>query len=171
MKIVVFSALTGEDDMMRALNQGIDVYLTKPTSLKVLRRQVDRLFENDTMPLSGTVPSSTTYTREEQRFLLECRRIIDESLSDDDFGIEMIAHKLAMSHSSLYKKVRRLTGLSLIDFINEYRICKAVSLFKQGNTNVQKVAEMCGFRDIKTFRETFKKKMGMPPKAYILKLS
>lgn len=171
MKIVVFSALTGEDDMMRALNQGIDVYLTKPTSMKVLRRQVDRLFENDTMPLSGTVPSSTTYTREEQRFLLECRRIIDESLSDDDFGIEMIAHKLAMSHSSLYKKVRRLTGLSLIDFINEYRICKAVSLFKQGNTNVQKVAEMCGFRDIKTFRETFKKKMGMPPKAYILKLS
>ena len=89
---------------------------------------------------------------------------------NEDFGIEMLAGKLAMSHSSLYKKIRRMTGMSLIDFINEYRIYKAVQLFRNGNTNVQKVAEMCGFHDIKTFRETFKRKMNMPPKQYILSL-
>lgn len=63
-----------------------------------------------------------------------------------------------------------MTGMSIIDFVNEYRIYRAVQYFKAGNTNVQSVAEMCGFRDAKTFRETFKRKMQMPPKQYILKL-
>ena len=106
----------------------------------------------------------------EQQFLLRCRNVIEENLLNEEFSIEFLASKLAMSHSALYKKIRRLTGLSLIDFINEYRICKAVLLFREGNTNVQKVGEMCGFRDVKTFRETFKKKIGMPPKQFIQSL-
>ena len=76
-----------------------------------------------------------------------------------------------MSHSSLYKKIHRMTGMSIIEFINEYRICKAVNLFRQGNTNVQTVAETCGFRDAKTFRETFKRKMHIPPKQFITSIS
>lgn len=63
-----------------------------------------------------------------------------------------------------------MTGLSLVDFINEYRICKAVLLFRQGNTSVMRVGELCGFRDPKTFRETFKRKMGIPPKQYLQNL-
>lgn len=170
-KIVVFSALTSEDDMLRAFDEGADAFLSKPTPLKVLRRQVEKLFEESEDPVTGTTANSGAYTREEQKFLIECRRIIDESLSDENFGIEMLATKLAMSHSSLYKKIRKMTGMSLIDFINEYRICKAVALFRNGNTNVQKVAETCGFRDIKTFRETFKRKMNMPPKQFITSLN
>lgn len=82
----------------------------------------------------------------------------------------MLAQRLSMSHSSLYKKIKSMTGMSVIDFINEYRIYKAVQLFKDGITNVQTVAEMCGFKDIKTFRETFKRKMQVPPKQYMLSI-
>ena len=171
-KIVVFSALAAEEDMVKAFDEGADAYLTKPTPLKVLRRQVDRLFETSEDPetINSGLPSGS-YNREEQKFLLECRRVIEECMTDENFGIEMLAAKLAMSHSTLYKKIRKMTGMSLIDFINEYRICKAVSLFRNGNTNVQKVSELCGFRDIKTFRETFKRKMNMPPKQYILQIN
>ena len=62
------------------------------------------------------------------------------------------------------------TGKAIMDFINEDRVYKVVQLFKDGNTNVQAVAEMCGFHDVKTFRETFKRKMQMPPKQYMIKL-
>lgn len=171
-KIVVFSALASESDMLKALDEGADSYLLKPTPLKVLRRQVDRLFESSDEPATmGAAANSGQYNKEEQKFLLECRRIIDEHLTDENFGIELLSTKLAMSHSTLYKKIRRMTGMSLIDFINEYKICKAVSLFRNGNTNVQKVAEACGFRDVKTFRETFKRKMNMPPKQYISQIN
>ncbi|MDE5661674.1 MAG: AraC family transcriptional regulator, partial [Muribaculaceae bacterium] len=45
-----------------------------------------------------------------------------------------------------------------------------ILMFNDGNTNVQKVSEMCGFRDIKSFRESFKKKMNIAPKQFILQL-
>jgi len=174
-KIVVFSAVNSEDDIIKAYDAKVDAFITKPASLKVLRRSVDRLFHQDERPIAlapGAAPSApqSKYNREERKFLLECRRIIDETMTDEDFGIEMLASRLAMSHSSLYKKIRRLTGMSLIEFINEYRIYKAVELFRNGSVNVQAVAAQCGFRDIKTFRETFKRKMNMPPKQFITSL-
>ena len=174
-KIVVFSAVNSEDDIIKAYDAKVDAFITKPASLKVLRRSVDRLFHQEESPVA-LVPEVAVkapqgkYNREERRFLLECRRIIDETMTDENFGIEMLASRLAMSHSSLYKKIRRLTGMSLIEFINDYRIFKAVELFRQGNVNVQGVAAQCGFRDIKTFRETFKRKMNMPPKQFITSL-
>ena len=171
-KIVVFSALASENDMLTALDTGADAYLLKPIPLKVLRRQVDRLLETSDDPASmGSETSSGQYNKEDQKFLLECRRIIDMHIADENFGIELLATKLAMSHSSLYKKVRRITGMSLINFINEYKICKAASLFRNGNNNVQKVAEECGFRDIKTFRETFRRKMNITPRQFISKIN
>ena len=133
--------------------------------------QVDRLFEETAADHTIKEPQGGVYNREEQKFLMKCRSIIDECMTDENFGIDMLAGRLAMSHSSLYKKIRRMTGMSLIEFINEYRIYKAVAMFRNGNTNVQKVAEACGFRDIKTFRETFKRKMDIPPKQFILKMN
>lgn len=168
-KVVVFSALTSEKDMLTAFDEGADAYLTKPIPLKVLVKQVDRLFEHDS-DSDALSSSSGNYNREEQKFLLQCRKIINECMTDEDFDIAMLASRLSMSHSALYKKIKSMTGMSIIDFINEYRIYKAVQLFKDGVTNVQAVAEMCGFKDVKTFRETFKRKMQMPPKQYMLKI-
>ncbi len=173
-KIVVFSSLASESDYIKAYSAKVDAFITKPSSLKILRVSVDRLFEKSVdseMNFSTVKPITETYTREEQRFISKCRRIIDETMCDDNFGIELIASRLSMSHSSLYKKIRKLTGLSLVEFINEYRIYKAVQLFRNGSSNVQEVAAKCGFRDIKTFRETFKRKMNMPPKQYISQIT
>ena len=63
-----------------------------------------------------------------------------------------------------------MAGMSLIEFVNDYKIYKAVQAFKEGQTNVVKVAEMCGFGDIKNFRQLFKRKMNMTPKQYVQSL-
>ena len=74
---------------------------------------------------------------------------------------------MAMSHSALYKKVKQLTGMSLIEFINDYRIYKATQLFVAGETSVKQVAERCGISDPKTFRNLFKKYMKVTPTEYM----
>lgn len=106
-------------------------------------------------------------TKEEEAFLDRCRKIVEENLENDTFSIETMAKSLTMSHSSLYKKVRDLTGLSLIRFINDLKIRRAVTYFDDGHTNVNTVAEMCGFRDVKAFREAFRKHTGSLPKQYV----
>lgn len=85
-KIVVFSAVTSEEDILNAYEEGVDAFLTKPVSLKILRKQVDRLFEK---PDGSNIkePAAGAYNREEQKFLMNCRNIIDECMTDENFGI------------------------------------------------------------------------------------
>ncbi len=171
-KIIIFTAKTSEEDMMAAFNNGADSYLMKPLSLKVLRKRIDRLIEqNDNAELTNSIlKTNNTYNKEEQIFLLRCREIIENNISNENFNIEFLADKLAMSHSSLYKKVKAMTGMSLIEFINDYKIYKAVQMFKRGETNIDSVSTSCGFKDIKNFREMFKKKMNMTPKQFVMNL-
>jgi len=171
-KVIIFTAKTSEEDMLEAYDNGADAYLTKPLSLKVLRKRIDRLTaQTDNATLANSIAETKkAYNKEEQIFLLRCREVIDDNLSNSDFNIDFMADKLAMSHSALYKKVKAITGMSLITFINDYKIYKAVQLFRQGMTNVDSVSELCGFHDVKNFREMFKRKMNITPKQFVLSL-
>ena len=171
-KVIIFTGQTSDEERIAAYDAGADAFLTKPVSLKLLRVRIDRLIaESDNASLTSDISNSKrTYTKEEQIFLLRCREIIDDNLCNPDFNIDFLAEKLAMSHSTLYKKLKQMTGMSLIEFVNDYKIYKAVQAFKEGQTNVVKVAEMCGFGDIKNFRNVFKRKMQMSPKQFVQSL-
>ena len=168
-KVAIFTAKSSEDDMIKAFDNGADAYVTKPISLKYLRTRIDRLIaQSDNAAITGELTAEKkSYNKEEQIFLLRCREVIDANLANEDFNMDYLADKLAMSHSALYKKVKTITGMSLIEFVNEYKVYKAVQMFKRGATNIENVANQCGFNDIKTFREAFKRKMKMTPKQYV----
>lgn len=169
-KVIIFTAKTSEEDMIRAFDNGADAYLTKPVSLKYLRTRIDRMVaQADNAEVAASISKERkSYNKEEQIFLLRCREIIDDNLQNEDFSIDMLADRLAMSHSSLYKKIKTMTGMSLIEFVNDYKIYRAVQLFRGGVTSVDAVCEQCGFGDVKNFRQMFKRKMGVSPKQYVL---
>ena len=168
-KVAIFTAKSSEEDMIKAFDNGADAYVTKPISLKYLRTRIDRLIaQSDNAAITGELAAEKkSYNKEEQIFLLRCREVIDANLANEDFNMDYLADKLAMSHSALYKKVKTITGMSLIEFVNEYKVYKAVQMFKRGASNIENVANQCGFNDIKTFREAFKRKMKVTPKQYV----
>ena len=137
-----------------------------------MRNRIDHLLARaETVSVTNALAQTEkTYTKEEQRFLLKCKEVIDENLMNPDLGVVFLAEKLGMSHSSFYRKIKSVTGMTGIDFINEYRIFKAVQLFKSGETNVSSVCVKCGFNDIRSFRDAFKKKMHVSPKQYVMQL-
>jgi AraC-like DNA-binding protein len=171
--VIVFTAKTAEEDMLAAFENGADAYVTKPISLKYLRKRIDNLLaQAESVEMANTITKFTkTYTKEEQRFLLHCREIIDDNLTNIDFDIDFFASKLGMSHSSLYKKIKAVTGMTTIDFINEYRVFKAVQFMNEGETNIGTISVRCGFNDIRTFRDAFKKRMKVTPRDYMQQLS
>lgn len=168
-KVIIFTAKATEEDMVQALDAGADDYVTKPISLRYLRKRIDRLVAQlDTMDVIGAISlKKKDYNKEDQVFLMRCREVIDEYATNPDFNVDFLADKLAMSHSTLYKKVKQLTDMSLIEFVNEYKIYKAIQMFKHGIVNIEKVSTMCGFNDVKNFRILFKRKMNISPKDYI----
>lgn len=167
--VIMFTAKTAEDDMLEAFEHGADAYLTKPVSMKYLKKRIEHLLsQSESINISSFVTDSKpNYSKEEKKFLFRCKLIIDENLTNINFDVMLFSEKLGMSHSSLYKKIKGLTGKSVIEFINEYRIYKAVQCFMEGKTNISLVCSECGFNDAKNFREIFKKKMGVTPKQYI----
>lgn len=171
--VIMLTAKIAEEDQMVAFDSGADAYLTKPISLKYLRNRINHLLaRTESVNMANTlVKTEKSYTKEEQRFLLKCKEVIDEHLMDSDFGVVFLAEKMGMSHSSFYRKIKSVTGMTGMDFINEYRIFKAVQMFKSGETNVSAVCVKCGFNDVKSFRDAFKKKMNISPKQYVGQLS
>lgn len=168
-KVIIFTSKGSEEDMIKAFDCGADAYLVKPVSLKYLRMRMKKIIDqlDGTNHTTAITKNKNSYNKEEQIFLLRCREIIDDNLQNENFNIAILADKLAMSHSSLYKKIRAMTGMSLIEFINDYKIYKSVELFNQGQTNIDTVCEQCGFNDSKNFRELFKREMKMTPKQYV----
>lgn len=171
--VIVLTGDTSEENKLRLFkNGGVEAYLNKPVSLQYLRERIDyALAQEEKRQLDTMEPvRKTGYNKEEQRFLLRCREVIETNLSDSRFNVRMLTEALGMSQSALYKRIKELTGMSIIGFITDYRMFKAVQFFKQGETNIGNVCARCGFNDPKNFREIFKRRMKMTPREFIKSL-
>lgn len=170
-KVLVFAATTSDEDMMKAYQHGASAFLVKPSSLKLLRMHIDKMLANP-RSLFESLPTlaQRNISPEDKKLLQRCQEIIEENLADEEFCVPAFTEKVGMSHSALYKKIKTLTGLSIVELINEYKIYKAVLFFQQGFSNIEDVALQCGFTDVKTFRKLFKRRMKMTPSQYISSL-
>lgn len=82
-------------------------------------------------------------------------------------SIEDIAEKLEVSSSYLSKKFKDDTCHTFNDFLNSYRIQKAINLLTEGNYKVYEIAEMVGFSDYKYFSYVFKSYMHCSPMEFL----
>jgi signal transduction histidine kinase/ligand-binding sensor domain-containing protein/DNA-binding response OmpR family regulator len=173
---VILLTGTGSGDIkMRGFAQGADDYITKPfendmliTRVNgILKRQQDLqqyFFNRITLK-----PDQLKISTQHKEFLDRCIDIVEQRLSDNNFNISILAAELGMSHSSLYKQVKFLSGQSISAFIRFIRLRKAAELFIRTSHNVNEVAFEVGFSDIKYFREQFNKLFGYKPSEYIRK--
>jgi AraC-like DNA-binding protein len=83
-----------------------------------------------------------------------------------DAAVFKLAEDLNFSRSSLYRKIKMLTGLSINEFIRSVKIREALRLLKEEGTTVSETAYRTGFNDLKYFRETFIRQTGETPSAY-----
>jgi AraC-like DNA-binding protein len=83
--------------------------------------------------------------------------------------ITFLTEKMKMSHSTFYRKVKGLTGISTNEFIRKIRLKNSLQLLLTGSYNISEAAYITGFNDIKYFRECFKDEYGMTPSDYLKK--
>jgi AraC-like DNA-binding protein len=85
-------------------------------------------------------------------------------------GKNCLATEMAMSHSNLYKKVKALTGMSVIGFVKDFRLKRAAQLLVQHELNITEIAYMVGYSERRHFSQDFKRKFNLTPKEYIRNL-
>jgi AraC-like DNA-binding protein len=106
----------------------------------------------------------------DHEFIERITQIIEENLSDEKIDIPSISYQLSMSYSSLYRKIKALTGMSVSEFIRKIRVTKAEQLLLSGKYNISEITNLVGLNSISYFRECFKEEYGMSPSAYLRKI-
>ncbi|UVR89372.1 response regulator [Bacteroides thetaiotaomicron] len=170
--IILLTAKNTVEDRIECYNAGADGYISKPFELKILEARINNFImhkknkqeefrSNVEVNIDSLEPSSM-----DKEFLDKVISVIKSNMSEGDFDVVQLADALAVSKSSLYRKMKIATGLSPIEFIRNIRLKHGSQLLKDKSISVAEVAYECGFSNPKYFATCFKEEFGVTPKEY-----
>lgn len=184
--VILLTAKDSNSDKETGYDVGADSYLVKPFSAKLLKSRVRNLLEarrklaenlaNRTLlPPQETLAETVAATPSGRLntvssvFMRRLEGLIEKNICSDKLDNKYLAERLGISQSTLYRKLKALTGISINEFIRNIRLRHALQLMLGGETNISTAAYQSGFNDLAYFRSCFKKVYGMTPKEYLEK--
>lgn len=81
-------------------------------------------------------------------------------------SIETLAEMVGMSSRTFLRHFKRAIGMTPIQYIQQVRIEAARHLLEVSLKNIEEISEAVGYADVCSFRKLFKRKTGIPPRAY-----
>jgi AraC-like DNA-binding protein len=99
----------------------------------------------------------------EINFLDRLFSIVEGNFPDEEFNVEILSREIGVSRPHLYRKIRKLTGNSPINFIRDLRLNKALFLIKQKKKNITEIALDVGMNNASYFARCFQNKYGFLP--------
>jgi len=178
--IILLTARTSTVFEIEGLKTGADDYVTKPFNAKVIKARIASLLENreklrehllNKVRFEPTAAEIDHDADTENAFIHKAILLVENNLHNPTFGIENMIDELFMSQSTLYRKIKSLTGLSLTAFIRSVRLKKAAHLILSSELSLSQIAYEVGFNDYKYFKTSFKKQFKCLPSRYKVLIS
>ena len=187
--IILLTAKTSINDQEEGYDSGADSYLTKPFSAKLLhsrirnilsgrRRLADYIVQKNISQFETSADEQQTSQKAteekedamtcqisnlDKKFLEKLNKLIENHISTDDLDMAFMTDKMAMSHSTFYRKVKALTGMSANEYIKKAKLRHSMTLLKKCEYSIAEVAILAGFNNLGNFRESFKREFGKSP--------
>lgn len=154
----------------RALKYGVTDYLLKPINLDDLKEALINAREiiykkrnviSQKTDLENAVDISLDPLIKDTTVL----EMIDyiKNNYQEKISISDLSKDLAYSESMLNRKFKKEVHITFNEYLNRYRINKAIDLLKNSDYNITEIAYMCGYSSAKYFARVFKKYLGMSP--------
>jgi len=99
----------------------------------------------------------------ENEFIRKLTELITAHIEEEAFGVSELANSIGMSRSNLLRKVKKITKLSVSQFIRQIRLEQAMELLKEDSYNVSEVSYRVGFGSTSYFIKCFREHYGYPP--------
>lgn len=171
--ILLLTARATTDETVTGLASGADDYLTKPFDMSELLARIAgliasrrRLAERSSSPAPHPVAPTDDTPAADTAFLTHLLGIAREHLSDEAFGVEHLAATAGQNRSTLYRRLRDLTGQTPSTFLRRTRLKRAAELLTSGEGTVSEVAYAVGFKSVSHFSQAFRRAYGVTPSAY-----
>lgn len=179
--VLLLTAKSDMDNRKHGIDCGADAYISKPfdpyylksviASILENRLRIQRIIRNMThveepsCKEEGENISEPLMSEREKEFLTHFHKLLSDHLEDDNINVTQLASEMNLSYSSLYARVKDLTGQSPQVFLNTYRMNVAMELLQTHNYTVAEVCYKVGGSTPANFSRSFKKQFGIVPSA------
>lgn len=170
--VILLTAKGTLDAKLEGLEVGADSYIDKPFSINYLKARISNLIKNREQILKAfgnsplAVSTSLVANKVDEAFINKLNEFIYQNIDNPDLSVEILAEKLSMSTSSLYRKVKGISDMSPNDYIRVTRLKKAALMLCENNYRINEIAFLVGFSSASYFSSCFQKQFGMTPKEF-----
>ncbi|HEX5169736.1 MAG TPA: two-component regulator propeller domain-containing protein [Cyclobacteriaceae bacterium] len=175
--VILLTARGAFEHHVEGMETGADDYITKPFHARILQLKVKNLLETREKlkakyhRVVTLEPTHEELEDPENKFLMKLKHILEANLNDPDFNVSKLVSEIGMSRPVLFRKIKMLTGHSVIDLIRSTRLKKAEMLLKQKKLSISEIAFTVGFNDPKYFSKSFRAQFGKTPTEYMESLN
>lgn len=173
--VILLTARVLVDSIIEGFETGADEYLTKPFNERILLIRIENLLRSRReirKKISQELilnPHNISLNSQDEIFLSKLVSYIEENIQETELNIGQLSNELNMSHSNLYKKVKALTGMTVIGFIKDFRLKRAAQLLSQNAMYISEIAYQVGYSERRHFSMDFKRKFNLTPREYVEK--
>lgn len=170
---ILLTAKASVDDQIAGIASGADVYVTKPFSMRFLVAQVNQIIESRKALYARfsqdvyLLPGKATTNALDQAFLQKVIDYIIDNIQSPQLGVDSIADLCHLGRMQTYRKIKALTGKSVVEFIRMVRIKQALKLIETHKYTLSEVAYLSGFNSSSYFTRVFREEYGKTPSEYL----
>ncbi|NJM14850.1 MAG: response regulator [Bacteroidales bacterium] len=170
--IILLTAFASGQHRIEGLETGADAYVSKPFSLQELRVRIKNLINvrktlieryKKTIKIEA---SEITITPVDENFIKKAINLVEDNISDSNFGVEVLSQELGMSRTHFFRKIKAIADQKPNDFIRTIRLKRAADLLVNSHYNVSEISFKVGFQELGYFGRIFKQQFGMSPTEY-----
>jgi YesN/AraC family two-component response regulator len=171
--IIILSARPNPEHQIEGLDAGANTYLVKPFHIQVLKNQVEQLIQlketiyRKFIKATDLLPGEVLNNDLDKQFLEKVLDYIEANLSNPNLSVDELASQVFLSKVQLYRKIKAITGMSVIEFITSIRLRKAARLIVEKQMSFAQIAYETGFSSPSYFTKCFREHYGKTPREYI----
>ncbi len=160
---IMLTARALPEDKLKGLHLGIDDYITKPFSTEEIKARFHNLLKNRIERLQSLSEEEEDISVDKE-FVIRAQQVVIDHIDEYKFTVNELATYLLYSRRQLNRILKRLTGLTPVEFILEIRLQKAYRLIQERKYNtINEVRYEIGIESISYFSTKFKERFGINP--------
>ena len=170
--VIILSAKVDVSEQLAGLQGGADDYIPKPFSLMIVRTKIHNILRTHRLMIARyktakkIEPPKLTVNNLDEQWLEQALKVVNDHIEDEKFSTDDFARLMLMSRTSLYTKMKALTGESVKEFVRRIRLNRAAELILGGEHSISEISFLVGFATPSYFTTSFKRHFGCLPTEY-----
>lgn len=175
--VVILSSDASTKRKIAYMDRGAALFMEKPLSGEYLLSAIRNLF-NKEMSIESAISQSIVSMKihrlkldsKDEDFLNLLEKTVIDNLSNTEFSSSDLETSMAMSRSSLVRRMKSLLDTTPNEYVKQKRLVIAAKMLEEDNVRVNEICYAVGFKYPSYFTKCFKEVYGVLPAEYRKKL-